>query len=116
MHRDRFDLPLTSASDRAATAYRDGVDLLLSAWTGAREAFDRAIAEDAESSLAYIARARLHQIYGEVSEARAKAARARTLSANVTKRERQHVAIIADAIEGRPAVALAGAEQHLDEF
>lgn len=42
--------------------------------------------------------------------------RARTLAVTATKRERQHVEIIASAIEGRPAVALSGAEQHLEEF
>ena len=35
MNRDRYDLPLTTASDRAAAHYRDGVDCMLSAWHGA---------------------------------------------------------------------------------
>ena len=46
MNRDSYDLPLTTASDRAAMSYRDGVDRMLSAWNGADDAFDRAIAED----------------------------------------------------------------------
>ena len=46
MNRDRYDLPLTTASDRAAAHYRDGVDCMLSAWHGAEDAFDKAIAED----------------------------------------------------------------------
>ena len=58
----------------------------------------------------------MHQIYGEAVEARVKAAHARSLVARTTKRERQHVEIIASAIEGQPKVALAAAEQHLDEF
>jgi tetratricopeptide (TPR) repeat protein len=58
----------------------------------------------------------VHQIFGEAVEARAKAARARSLAARTTKRERQHVEIIASAIEGQPKAALAAAEQHLDEF
>ena len=33
-HEDRYGLPLSTASSEAAAAYRDGVDLMLSAWTG----------------------------------------------------------------------------------
>ena len=46
MNRDRYDLPLTTVSDRAAAFYRDGVDRILSAWHGADDAFDKAIVED----------------------------------------------------------------------
>src|SRR5207253_7419238 len=41
---------------------------------------------------------------------------ARKLVATATRRERQHIAIVAAAIEGRSQEAIAGAEQHLDEF
>ncbi len=116
MNRDRYDLPLTTVSDRAAALYRDGVDRILSAWNGAGDAFDGAIVEDPAFALAHIARARVHQLNMEFSEARAKAARARQLAATATRRERQHVEITAAAIEGQPGAALTGAEQHLDEF
>ena len=116
MNRDRYDLPLTTASDRAAACYREGVDLTLSAWYGSAEAFDRAIAEDPDFALPYIARARIHQMNMEVGEARAKAARARQLAATASPRERGHVEIIAATIEGKPALALTGAEQHLEQF
>jgi len=55
MNRDRYDLPLTTVSDRAAVLYRDGADRILSAWNGAGDAFDAAIVE--RSSL----RARSHR-------------------------------------------------------
>jgi Tfp pilus assembly protein PilF len=116
MNRDRYDLPLTTASDHAAAYYRDGVDCMLSAWYGADDAFDRATAEDPEFALAHIARARIHQLNAEGPEARAKAARARQLAVNVTTRERRHVEIVAAVIEGQPKPALTAAEQHLDEF
>jgi tetratricopeptide (TPR) repeat protein len=116
MKQDRYDLPLTTVSDSAAAFYRDGVDLILSAWYGAGDAFDRAILEDPAFALAHIARARVHQMNMEVTEARARAAHARQLAASATRRERQHVEIMAAAIGGQPSVALAGAEQHLDEF
>ena len=116
MNRDRYDLPLTTVSDRAAALYRDGADRILSAWNGAGDAFDSAIIEDPSFALAHIARARVHQLNMEFTEARTKATQACQLAATVTRRERQHVEITAAAIEGRPREALTGAEQHLDEF
>ncbi len=116
MNRDRYDLPLTTVSDSAAAFYRDGVDRILSAWYGAGEAFDRAIAQDPAFALAHIARARIHQMNMEVTEARAKAAHARQLAATASERERQHVEIMAAAVEGKPSIALAGAERHLDRY
>jgi Tfp pilus assembly protein PilF len=116
MNRDRYDLPLTTGSDSAAAFYRDGVDRILSAWYGAGEAFDRAIVEDPGFALAHIARARIHQMNMEVTEARAKAAHARQLAASASERERQHVEIMAAAIEGKPKMALTAAERHLEEF
>jgi tetratricopeptide (TPR) repeat protein len=116
MNRDRYDLPLTTVSDSAAAFYRDGADRILSAWYGAGEAFDRAIAEDPAFALAHIARARIHQMNMEITEARAKAAHARQLAAAASERERQHVEIMTAAIEGKPKIALTGAERHLEEF
>ena len=106
MNRDRYDLPLTTASDRAAAFYRDGVDCMLSAWYGGDVAFDRAIAEDPGFALPYVARARIHQMNMEIPEARAKAAQARQLAAAASPRERRHVEIIAATIEGQPKAAL----------
>jgi hypothetical protein len=116
MRQDRYGLPLTTASDGAAAAYREGVDLLLAAWPGAADALDRAVADDPEFALAHAARARLHQMFGQAPAARAQAVLARTHAAHASDRERRHVAIVAAAVEGRPAEALAGAEQHDDEF
>ena len=116
MNRDNYDLPLTTESDRAAACYRDGVDCMLSAWNGAGEAFDRAIAEDPGFALPYVARARIHQMNMEIAEARARAAQARQLVAAASPRERRHVEIMAATIEGQPMAALSGAEQHLEEY
>ncbi len=116
MNWDRYDLPLTTSSDGAAALYRDGVDRILSAWYGADTAFDNAIAEDPAFALAHIARARIHQLNMEFAEARARTAHARQFATTATRRERQHIEIIAATIEGRPGAALTGAEQHLDEF
>ncbi len=116
MIRDRYDLPLTTTSERAAAHYRDGMDYMLSAWHGAEDAFDRAIQEDADFALAHIARARLHQLNMQGKQARAMAAQAVQLGATASPRERQHIQIMADVIESRPKVAVSGAEAHLEEY
>src|SRR3954454_5810983 len=110
MNRDRYDLPLTTSSERAAAHYRDGMDCMLSAWHGAEDAFDRAIAADGEFALAHIARARLHQLNMQAGEARSMAAQARQLATNADARERQHIDIMATVIEGKPKIATSGAE------
>src|SRR4051794_3461846 len=102
MKRDQYNLPLTTDSEIAAVAYREGIDCILSAWIGADEALDRAIAADPDFAVAYIARARVHALYAQATEARAAALRARELVTRATKRERQHVEVLAAAVEGRP--------------
>jgi hypothetical protein len=114
-HQDRYGLTLSTASAQAAEAYRNGVDLLLAAWPGAAEAFERAIAADGEFALAHIARARIHTFYQQGDVARQKAALARELVARRgTERERGHVEILALAIEGQIAAALTSALAHLE--
>jgi hypothetical protein len=116
MQRDRYGLSLSTASEAAASAYRDGFDRLLAAWNGAEEALDRAIASDPNFALAHIARARMYAVFGHGAEARACATRARNLAAKTTERERGHVHVIASAIEGKAAQALADAERHVDVY
>ena len=98
---DRYEQPLSTNSDAAAIAYRDGIDSMLSAWPGAAEAFDRAIADDPDFALAHIARARVHSFYQQGEAARKEAAAARDLvSRNGTEREKGHVETLALAGKG----------------
>jgi tetratricopeptide (TPR) repeat protein len=115
MHPDRYGLALTTHSNVAAAAYREGVDLLLSAWPGVADAFDRAIAADPEFALAHIGRGRMNQIMGEAPQARARAASARELAARCSGREQGHINVLALAIEGNARAALTAGEEHLDE-
>jgi len=116
-HHDRYGLPLSTSSAEAAAAYREGVDLMFSAWTGAAEAFEEAIALDPHFALAHIARARLHTFYQQGDVARTKAATARELAtAHGTPRERSHVETLALAIEGRGEAAIASVLKHLEEW
>lgn len=116
-HEDRYGLPLSTTSDAAASAYRDGVDLMLSGWTGTAEALERAIATDPDFALAHIARARVHAFYQQGDLARGKAAIARELVAKRgTERERSHVETLALAIAGRLPEAIAATRKHVETW
>ena len=115
--QDRYGLPLSTSSEAAAAAYRNGVDLMLSAWPGAAEAFDAAIAADPDFALAHIGRGRMHFIYADGRAAQARAATARELVArNGTAREKSHVETLALGMEGQSAKSLDCALAHLDEW
>ena len=114
---DRRGLPITTASDRAAECYHEGVDLLMSAWPGAGETLDAAIAADPAFALAYAARARLHAIRAEGAKARAAIDKASELVArNGTPRERSHVATLVSALTGQSGEALKRALAHCEEW
>ena len=116
-HQDSRGLPLSTTSDIAAARYREGVDLLLSAWPGAAEVLDAAIAADPDFALAHAARARLHAMRAEAAQAKALAATAQEkVLARGTERERSHVAAVALAVNGRSAEALDAALAHADTW
>lgn len=116
-HHDRYGLPLSTSSDTAAAAYREGVDLMFSAWPGVGDALDKAIAADPDFALAHIARARHHFVYADVKAAQAAVARARELVArNGTAREKSHVETLALGMESQSAKSLAMALAHLEEW
>jgi len=116
-HEDRYGLPLSTSSDEAASAYREGVDLMLAGWTGTAETLERAIAADPDFALAQIARARVHAFYQQGDLARQKAARAREIVAmRGTERERSHVETLALAIEGRLPDAIAAMLGHVEAW
>jgi len=116
-HQDRYELPLSTTSSSAASAYRDGIDRMLSAWPGAAEAFERAITEDPDFALAHVARARVHSFYQQGEAARKEAAKARELVArHGTEREKSHVETLALAVEGQLPAALASALKHLESW
>ena len=117
MNRDRYDLPLTTASDRAAALYRDGVDRMLSAWNGADEAFDaRHRRRSGLRARAHRARPHPSDEHGRGASARPGRAGAAAFGSAPARASAAHVEITAAAIEGQPKIALAGAEQHLEEY
>jgi tetratricopeptide (TPR) repeat protein len=116
MHEDRYGLPLTSTSDRAVAAYREGVDHLLRATPGADRAFGEALAADPGFPLAAAGLARAHQIHGRIPDAKAAIAQARALMGGVSRRERQHVEAIGILLDGNAAGALAAVRAQMVEF
>jgi len=116
-HEDRYGLPLSTSSDEAAAAYREGVDLMLAGWTGTAETLERAIAADPDFALPHIARARVHAFYQQGDLARCKAALAREVVAKRgTMRERSHVETLALAIEGRLPEAIESTLKHIEAW
>lgn len=116
-HLDSYGLPLSTDSAMAAAQFRDGVALNLSAWPGAGEAFDAALAEDPDFALAHAARARVHLMRSEPEAARIRMADAERLVARRgSERERGHVDILSHAMAGRSAEALARVYDHADRW
>ena len=100
---DRFGLPLTTQSARAAESYGRAVDLLLSANAGGEALLDAALMADPEFALAHIARARLCQMQTRMPEAKEAAARARGLADRLSAREQGTIEVIALTVDGRAA-------------
>ncbi len=116
-HTDRYGNTLSTTSDAAAAHYRDGMDRVLAAWSGAAEAFDAAIAADPAFALAHLARARVHATYGESAAAIAKTTQARQLVApNGTDREHSHVDALALGVEGKPHLSLPAVLRHVEHW
>ncbi len=116
MQTDRYGLELTTNSEAAAAAYREGMDCQLAAWPGGLDALDAAVGIDPDFALARTARARVHFTYGRAAAAKADIEEARRLASRVTERERRHIEILAASMEGQPAKALAGALAHLEAY
>jgi len=114
---DGRGLPVSTGSGRAAALYREGVDLLLSAWPGAAAALEAAVAEDPDFALAHAARARLHAVRSERDLARSRiATAAAAVARRGTERERGHVAALSLAINGPPPRALEAALAHVEAW
>ncbi len=114
--RDRYGLPLTTASPTAAEHYIEGVDLLLEQGYGPEERFNQAIEADEGFALAHAALGLMQMFRGAASDGKASAARAQTLATAATRRERQHTEAIALFINGQGPKSLAIILDHLDEF
>jgi hypothetical protein len=114
--KDRFDLSVTASSREAVDSYIAGIDLLLSANTGAEKHLAHAIDIDPKFALAHVAYARLLQLQARMPEAREAAARARKFCNRHPIREQRHIKAIALAIEGSATQSLALVRAHVSEY
>jgi tetratricopeptide (TPR) repeat protein len=114
--QDRYGLALSTQSTAAAEAYVEGVDRLISLNAGAEAALGRSIAADARFALPYAALAILYRFRGEVAEADEAVRRAIGWRDSLSRRERQHLAIVERYVNGDAARTLALAREHLAEF
>ena len=116
-HLDSRGLPLSTSSALAAERYREGVELLLSAWPGAMKTLEEAIEADPDFALAHAARARLDNMHADPDKARARISLAeRIVARRGTERERSHVATLSLALHGQSAQALERALAHADTW
>ncbi|HLZ69477.1 MAG TPA: hypothetical protein VKV26_06135 [Dehalococcoidia bacterium] len=113
---DLYGLALSTASPRAATAYRDGQQAVIAQAPAPGAAFQRAIAADPDFALPHADLALVQLRALRLPEARASAALAEQLAARASRREQQHVADVADAVGGRGVQAIARIREHLQEF
>jgi tetratricopeptide (TPR) repeat protein len=116
MLKDRYQLPLSTASSAARDAYAEGCEAKLTMYPGALEAFDRAIAADPRFALAHAARAHVLLERGDAAAARASMAAAQSFVAGLTAREVSHIAYFELLAAGETEAALSALPPHLNEW
>jgi Flp pilus assembly protein TadD len=113
MLTDLHGLPLSTTSSAARDAYVEGVRAKLTAYPGAIEVFDRAIAADPGLALAHAARSHALLERGDAAAARASIAAAKSLAAGQSEREASHVALFDRLVAGDAEAALSAVLAHL---
>ena len=116
MLRDRYELPLSTASSIARDAYVEGCEAKLTMYPGAIEAFDRAIAADPGFALAHADRAHVLSESGDAVAARASMAAANSLAAGLSAREVSHIAFFDLLSAGAAEAALSVLPAHLNSW
>jgi tetratricopeptide (TPR) repeat protein len=111
--QDRYGLPLTTSSTRAAEHFIEGLDLLLEQNFGPEVQFTQAIEADPEFALAHSALAYMWHLRAQVAEARACVQQAQALATGVSRREQQQIEAIALFVHGQGARSYALIREHL---
>ena len=114
--QDRYGLPLTTNSARAAECFVAGLDLLLEQNFGPEEQFTQAIEADPEFALAHSALAYMFHMRAQVAEARESAQKAQTLATGASRREQQQVEAIALFVTGQGPRSYALIREHLVDY
>ena len=116
MLQDRYGLTLSTTSATARDAYAEGLDLFLSANTGAEQTFARAVLEDPSFALAHAGRARALQLRGRGREAAEAMAEARAGADGCSEREVGHLNVLGLLIDGNGPAAYAAILAHLGDW
>ena len=104
--KDHYGNPISTGSSTARDHYDAGVKLLLGSGFGAIPEMEAALAADPGFALGHVGLARAHMAAADMPAARAALARAETLVASGTDREKQHVAANMLMAHGKSAAAL----------
>ena len=110
---DALGLSLSCESDAAVQAYQRAVDAYLHAWPGVDPAVDEALAAAPDFALAHALRALHAAVYMRRADVAPAIEAAQRCAAAASERERSHVTVLADMLQGRAAQALDGAQAHV---
>src|SRR6266516_3018725 len=114
--RDRYGLALSSESATATERYVEGLDRQLSLNAGVEDSFRAAIEADEGFALAHAGLAFSLFYQRKAAAARASAEQARSHLGGLSRRERQHVELVATFVGGSTARASELLREHLAEF
>jgi len=116
MLADRYDLPVSTASAAARDAYVEGLDLALTVYPGAVEAFDCALAADPRLAIAHVGKAQILMREGKAAAARAALVAAKDVAAGVSARETGHIRFFDLAYSGQTDAAIDALNAHLADW
>jgi tetratricopeptide (TPR) repeat protein len=114
--QDRYGLPLTTKSTRAAERFIEGLDLLLEQNFGPEAQFTEAIEADTGFALAYSALAYMLHLRAQVTEARERMQQAEALATGLSHREQQQIEAIALFVNGQGPRSYALIREHLNDY
>jgi len=114
--QDRYGLPLTTRSTRAAERFIEGLDLLLEQNFGPEAQFTEAIETDTGFALAYSALAYMLHLRAQVTEARERVQQAQELAQGLSRREQQQIEAIALFVNGQGPRSYALIREHLADY
>jgi tetratricopeptide (TPR) repeat protein len=113
---DRHGLALSTRSAEAVEQYDRGLDLQLSLNAGGVEGLAAAVATDPDFAVGHAALAFAHWYRADLPAAQVSLKTAQALAENTGARERQHLEIVGDFLDGRAAQALPRMHEHLDAY
>jgi tetratricopeptide (TPR) repeat protein len=113
---DRYGLPMSTSSTRAAERCSEGLDLLLENNYGPEEKFQQAVDSDEGFALAQAYAAYMWMLRAQVPKARESAAGARSHAAGISRREQRLVEAVSLWADGKGPLAMPMIKEHLAEF